>query len=97
MTTICGINEAKFRVFLVVLDHPHCSIAEIDDVLDRDHSTIGKQLKPLHEQKLVTRYPRNISDGGVRYRYVAQPLAEAMEWVQQELSAWTDKVLNQFT
>ena len=74
---------------------PHSTIGEIADILDRDQSTIGKQLQPLYEQELVTRYPRTVTSGGVKYLHVAQPLAETTEWLQQELDRWTDSVMAQ--
>ncbi|WP_227380239.1 helix-turn-helix domain-containing protein [Haladaptatus halobius] len=77
---ICGINEAEFRVYLTVLDHPHCSIAEIADALDRDSSTVGKQLKPLLELEFVERYPRTVDNGGIKYLYKAQSLPETKQW-----------------
>ena len=95
MATICEINKAEFRVYLVILDHPHCSIAEIADVLDRDSSTIGKQLKSLLKQEFVTRYPRNVADGGVKYLHVAQSLAETKQQLQDEANAWMDTVQSQ--
>ncbi|WP_368411847.1 hypothetical protein [Haladaptatus halobius] len=73
----------------------HSTIAEIAEVLDRDQSTIGKQLKPLFEQELVTRYPRTVENGGVEYLHVAEPLAETTEWLQHELDTWTNAVLTQ--
>ena len=95
MATVCGVHIAAFRVYLTVLDHPHSTIAEIAEILDRDQSTIGKQLQPLYEQELVTRYPRPISNGGVKYLHVAQPLAETREWLQHELDTWGDAAVNQ--
>ena len=95
MATICGINEAEFRVYLVILDHPHCSIAEIADILDRDSSTIGKQLKSLLGQEFVTRYPRNVADGGVKYLHVAQSLAKTKQQLQEEAYTWMDTVQSQ--
>jgi predicted transcriptional regulator len=97
MATVCGVHKAAFRVYLTVLDHPHSTIAEIAGILDRDQSTIGKQLQPLYDQELVTRYPRTTSSGGVKYLHVAQPLAETTEWLQQELDGWTDLVMAQLT
>ena len=95
MATVCGVHKAAFSVYLTVLDYPHSTIAEISEILDRDQSTIGKQLQPLYEQELVTRYPRTVSNGGVKYLHVAQPLAETTEWLQQELNRWTDPVMSQ--
>ena len=97
MATVCGVHKAAFRVYLTVLDYPDSTIAEIAEILDRDQSTIGKQLQPLYEQELVTRYPRTVSSGGVKYLHVAQPLAETTEWLQQELDRWTDSVIAQLT
>ncbi|GKZ15375.1 helix-turn-helix domain-containing protein [Haladaptatus sp. T7] len=97
MATVCGVHIAAFRVYLTVLNHHHSTIAEIAEILDRDQSTIGKQLQPLYEQELVTRYPRTVSSGGVRYLHVAQPLAETTEWLQQELYMWTDAVMTQLS
>ncbi|MCO8256768.1 transcriptional regulator [Haladaptatus sp. AB618] len=97
MATVCGVHKASFRVYLTVLDYPHSTIAEIAEVLDRDQSTIGKQLQPLYEQELITRYPRTVSNGGVKYLHVAQSLAETREWLQQELDKWTDSVIAQLT
>ncbi|WP_083252708.1 helix-turn-helix domain-containing protein [Haladaptatus sp. W1] len=97
MSTVCGVHIAAFRVYLTVLDHPHSTIAEIAEILDRDQSTIGKQLQPLYEQELVTRYPRTVTSGGVKYLHVAQPLAETTEWLQQELDTWTDAVMTQLS
>ncbi len=94
---VCGVHKAAFRVYLTVLDHPHCSIAEIADVLDRDSSTIGKQSKSLLEQEFVTRYPRNVSNGGVKYLHVAQSLDDTIEWLQEELDIWMDAVLAQLS
>ncbi|WP_227355794.1 helix-turn-helix domain-containing protein [Haladaptatus salinisoli] len=97
MATVCGVHIAVFRVYLTVLDHPHSTIAEIAELLDRDQSTIGKQLKPLYEQDLVTRYPRTVTSGGAKYLHVAQSLAETTEWLQQELDRWTASVMAQLT
>ncbi|SIR97697.1 hypothetical protein SAMN05421858_4911 [Haladaptatus litoreus] len=94
MATVCRVHKAAFRVYLTVLDYPRSTIAEI---LGRDQSTIGKQLQPLYEQDLVTRYPRIVSSGGVKYLHVAQPLAETTEWLQQELEIWTDSVMAQLS
>nr|WP_227380990.1 MarR family transcriptional regulator [Haladaptatus halobius] len=85
MATVCRVHIAVFRVYLTVLDHPQSTIAEIAEILDRDQSTLGKQLKPLYEQELVTRYPRTVSNGDVKYLHVAQPLEETSEWLQREL------------
>ena len=97
MATVCGVHIASFRVYLTVLDSPHSTIAEIAEILDRDQSTIGKQLQPLYEQELVTRYPRTVNSGGVKYLHIAQPLPETTEWLQQELDRWTDSVMAQLT
>ncbi|WP_231188912.1 helix-turn-helix domain-containing protein [Haladaptatus sp. DYF46] len=97
MATVCGVHKAAFRVYLIVLDHPHSTIAEISEILDRDQSTIGKQLQPLYDQELVTRYPRTVNSGGVKYLHVAQPLAETTEWLQQELDRWTAAVVAQIS
>ncbi|RBI59793.1 transcriptional regulator [halophilic archaeon] len=97
MATICGINEAEFRVYLMVLDYPHCSITDIADVLDRDSSTVGKQMKPLLKQDLVERFPRTVDSGGIKYLYEAQSLPETKQWLQHELDAWTDEILSQLT
>ncbi|GAA0196335.1 helix-turn-helix domain-containing protein [Haladaptatus pallidirubidus] len=97
MATVCGIHKAEFRVYLTVLDHPHSTRAEIADILDRDQSTIGKQLQPLYERELVTRYPRTVTSGGVKYLHVAQPLAETREWLQHEQDMWTDAVMAQLS
>ena len=97
MATVCGVHKASFRVYLTVLDHPHSTIAEIAEIHDRDKSTIGKQMQPLYEQELVTRYPRIVSGGGVKYLHVAQSLAETTEWLQHELDRWTDSVMAQLT
>lgn len=97
MATVCGVHKAAFRVYLTVLDHPRSTIAEIAEILDRDQSTIGKQLQPLYDQDLVTRYPRTVSSGGVKYLHVAQPLAETTEWLQQEIDTWTDVVVAQLS
>ncbi|SIR97131.1 hypothetical protein SAMN05421858_4859 [Haladaptatus litoreus] len=52
MATVCGAHKAAFRVYLTILDHPHSTIAEIAEILDRGQSTIGKQLQPLYEHEL---------------------------------------------
>jgi predicted transcriptional regulator len=95
MATVCGVNIAAFRVYITILDHPHSTITEIAEILDRDQSTIGTQLKPLYEEKLVNRYPRTVSNGGIKYLHVAQPLAETREWLQHELKTWMESALNQ--
>ena len=97
MATVCGVHKAAFRVYLTALDHPHSTIGEIAEILDRDPSTVGKQMQSLYEQELVTRYPRIVSSGGVKYLHVAQPLAETTEWLQHELDRWTDSVMTQLT
>jgi predicted transcriptional regulator len=95
MATVCGVDKAAFRVYLTVLDYPHSTITEIAEILGRDQSTIGKQLQPLYDQELVTRYPRTVTSGGVKYLHVAQPLAETTEWLQQELDTRINTVLSQ--
>ncbi|MFH5801837.1 helix-turn-helix domain-containing protein [Haladaptatus sp. CMAA 1911] len=97
MATVCGVHIAAFRVYLTILDYPHSTIAEIAEILDRDQSTIGKQLKPLYEEELVNRYPRTVSNGGVKYLHVAQPLAQTTEWLDQELNSWTDTAMAQLS
>lgn len=97
LATVCGVHTAEFRVYLTVLDHPSSTIADIADILDRDQSTIGKQVKPLREQGLVERYPRTVDNGGVKYLYEAQSLPETKQWIQHELDTWTDAILSQLT
>ncbi|MCO8245287.1 helix-turn-helix domain-containing protein [Haladaptatus sp. AB643] len=97
MATVCGVHIAAFRVYLTVLDYPHSTIAEIAEILDRDQSTVGKQLQPLYEQELVTRYPRTVNSGGVKYLHVAQPLPEMTEWLQHEVNSWTNAVTSQLS
>ena len=38
-----------------------------------------------------------MNDGGIKYRYEAQPLAETVAWLDRELSEWTDTVLTQLS
>ena len=97
LAAVCDIYEAEFRVYLAVLDHPGATTSEIADVVARDQSTTSKRLKSLHEQGLVTRHPRPMDDGGVKYRYEAQPLTETAAWLHCELSKWTDAVLTQLS
>ncbi len=94
---VCRVHIASSRVYHTILDQLHSTIAEIADILDRDQSTIGKQLQPLYEQDLATRYPRTVTNGGVKYLHVAQPLIETIEWLQQELDIWTDSVMLQLS
>jgi predicted transcriptional regulator len=97
MATVCGVDKAAFRIYLTVLDHPHSTIGEIAEILDRDPSTVGKQMQSLYEPELVTRYPRIVSSGGVKYLHVAQSLAETTEWLRQELNTWTETVMTQLS
>lgn len=56
--------------------------------------------EPIGEEKVnvlpeQAEVPANVSNGGVKYLYVPQSLAETTEWLQHGLDSWTDTALNQ--
>ena len=59
---VFGIDEPELRTYQLLLDNPDSTVEELSDRLDRDRSTVNRNLKTLRETELASR-KRMLVDG----------------------------------
>lgn len=92
LACVFGIQNHESRTYLVLLERPGSTVAELADVLDRDRSNVNRSLSTLLEMGLVDRQRRLLDPGGYVYQYTATPLPEAKEMLHAALDAWVEDV-----
>ena len=92
LSCVFGIQDHESRTYLVLLDNPGSTVAELADVLDRDRSNVNRSLTTLMEKGLVERRRRLLDPGGYVYQYTATPLPEAKEMLHEALDSWVETV-----
>jgi len=89
LACVFGIQDHEVRTYLVLLETPGSTVAELADRLDRDRSNVNRSLSTLREKGLAERERRLLDDGGHVYQYTATPLPEARELMHETLDEWT--------
>lgn len=92
LACVFGIQHHESRTYLVLLDNPGSTVAELVEVLDRDRSNVNRSLTTLLENGLATRERRLLDSGGYVYQYTAIPLSEAKEMLHHTLDTWVEQV-----
>jgi len=92
LSCVFGIQDHESRTYLVLLDNPGSTVAELAEELDRDRSNVNRSLTTLLEKGLVERERRLLDPGGYVYQYTATPLPEAKRLMHRTLDAWVEKV-----
>ncbi|WP_136592470.1 helix-turn-helix domain-containing protein [Salinigranum halophilum] len=92
LSCVFGIQSHESRTYLVLLDHPGSTVAELADVLDRDRSNVNRSLTTLMEKGLAGRQRRLLDPGGYVYQYTATPLPEAKGMLHDALDTWAETV-----
>ena len=92
LSCVFGIQDHESRTYLVLLDNPGSTVAELADVLDRDRSNVNRSLTTLMEKGLAERRRRLLDPGGYVYQYTATPLPEAKEMLHEALDSWVETV-----
>ncbi len=88
LSCVFGIQDHESRTYLVLLDHPGSTVAELADVLDRDRSNVNRSLSTLREKGIVERRRRLLDSGGYVYQYTAIPVPDAKEMLHAALDEW---------
>jgi predicted transcriptional regulator len=92
LSCVFGIQDHESRTYLVLLDNPGSTVAELAEVLDRDRSNVNRSLTTLMEKGLAGRQRRLLDPGGYVYQYTATPLPEAKEMLHEALDTWAETV-----
>ncbi|MFB6123795.1 MAG: helix-turn-helix domain-containing protein [Haloferacaceae archaeon] len=92
LSCVFGIQNHESRTYLVLLDNPGSTVAELAERLDRDRSNVNRSLATLLEKGLAERERRLLDPGGYVYQYTATPLPEAKELMHETLDAWVERV-----
>ncbi len=92
LSCVFGVRDHENRTYVVLLNNPGSTIAELAEELDRDRSNVNRSLSTLLEKGLVERQRRLLDSGGYVYQYTAVPLAEAKERLHAALDAWVADV-----
>jgi predicted transcriptional regulator len=87
---VFGIDEPELRTYQLLLDNPDSTVEELSDRLDRDRSTVNRNLKTLRETELASRKRMLVDGDGNTYEYTATPVTEARELMHDTLEDWTD-------
>ena len=88
MACVFGVQRHEARTYLVLLETPGSTVAELAEELDRDRSNVNRSLTTLREKDLATRERRLLDSGGHVYQYTATPLAEARKLMHETLDEW---------
>ena len=92
LSCVFGIQDHESRTYLVLLEHPGSTVAELAEVLDRDRSNVNRSLTTLMEKGLADRQRRLLDPGGYVYQYTATELPEAKEMLHTALDQWAETV-----
>jgi predicted transcriptional regulator len=92
LSCVFGIQDHESRTYLVLLDNPGSTVAELAERLDRDRSNVNRSLTALLEKGLATRQRRLLDPGGYVYQYTATPLPKAKEMMHEALEEWVAAV-----
>jgi len=92
LACVFNIQDHEVRTYLVLLETPGSTVAELANRLDRDRSNVNRSLSTLREKDLARRERRLLDDGGHVYQYTATPLPEARELMHETLDQWTGYV-----
>lgn len=95
MECVFGIQSHECRAFLVLIEVPGSTVAELASHLDRDRSSVNRVLATLREKGLVNRERRLLPEGGHVYQYSAVPLPEAKDRMHEAVEQWADQVHTQ--
>ena len=92
LACVFGIQDHESRTYLVLLDNPGSTVAELADTLERDRSNVNRSLTTLLGKGLAKRERRLLDPGGYVYQYTATPLPEAKELLHDALDEWVETV-----
>jgi predicted transcriptional regulator len=92
LACVFGVQDHESRTYLVLLDNPGSTVAELAETLDRDRSNVNRSLSTLLDKGLAERRRRLLDPGGYVYQYTATPLPEAKELLHTALDEWVEKV-----
>jgi predicted transcriptional regulator len=92
LACVFGIQDHESRTYLVLLDNPGSTVAELAEALDRDRSNVNRSLTTLLEKGLAERERRLLDPGGYVYQYTATALPEAKTMLHTALDEWVDSV-----
>jgi predicted transcriptional regulator len=92
LSCVFGIQDHESRTYLVLLDNPGSTVAELAAGLDRDRSNVNRSLTTLLEKQLAERERRLLDPGGYVYQYTATPLPEAKAMMHRVLDEWVERV-----
>ena len=92
LACVFGIHDHESRTYLVLLDNPGSTVAELADTLDRDRSNVNRSLSTLLDKGLAERRRRLLDPGGYVYQYTATPLPDAKELLHTALDEWVESV-----
>jgi predicted transcriptional regulator len=88
LACVFGIQRHEARTYLVLLDNPESTVADLAEEVDRDRSNVNRSLTTLREKELAERRRHLLDSGGHVYEYTATPLAEARELMHETLDEW---------
>ena len=86
---VFDIQAHEARLYLVLLDAPDSTVAELAERVDRDRSNVNRGLSTLLEKGLADRQRRLLDSGGHVYQYRATPPEEARELMHETLEEWS--------
>ena len=86
---VFDIQAHEARLYLVLLDAPDSTVAELAERVDRDRSNVNRGLSTLREKGLADRQRRLLDSGGHVYKYRATPPEEARELMHETLEEWS--------
>jgi predicted transcriptional regulator len=92
LSCVFGVQDHESRTYLVLLDNPGSTVAELAEELDRDRSNVNRSLTTLLSKNLVERRRRLLDPGGYVYEYTAVSLPEAKELLHEALDEWVENV-----
>jgi predicted transcriptional regulator len=92
LSCVFGVRDHESRTYLMLLDYPGSTVAELAETLDRDRSNVNRSLSTLREKGLVERRRRLLDSGGYVYQYTAIPVPEAKTRLHGALDEWVEGV-----
>lgn len=85
------LNNTELEI-LKYLDNSEKSAKDISDALEKDIATIQRNLKSLHEKKLVIRKQYNLDTGGYTFHYKSRPKKYMKQRMQENFEQFSSLV-----
>jgi predicted transcriptional regulator len=95
LTCLLSLNSLESTILLYLFSHPHSTIKQIAQAVNRHRSTVQKALEQLMNQGLALRQANSLPRG-YAYTYTAISKQELKKTIVQDIKEWSQMIEKKF-